>query len=90
MALGMPQIAGSLAALGRSVHCLTKEFAMNENRKTKADAGAKLPENTATACSEFDDVEHVLEHISSPYRWEILALSRSKPDKPGKSECIRE
>jgi hypothetical protein len=90
MELGMQQIAGGLAALGRSVYRLIKEFAMKGNRKAKADAAAQLPENTATACSECDDVEHVLEHISSPYRWEILEQLRTKPDKPGLAECIRE
>jgi len=31
----------------------------------------------------FEDVEQVLEHVTSPYRWEILDVPVYEPDKSG-------
>ena len=64
---------------------------MNNKLKNKTGSGSRVPEKSAPVSPpesvNSDDVEKVLEHISSPYRWELLEVPevRTKTSVPKKA-----
>jgi hypothetical protein len=56
---------------------------MQATRRNQIDSGRELPKKTAVPpparSVQSDDVERVLEHISSPYRWELLEVPAAPP-----------
>jgi len=56
---------------------------MEKKREKQTGKGKRLPENAAPVCPpesvQADDVERVLEHVSSPFRWELLEVPVVKP-----------
>lgn len=61
---------------------------MTDNRKKQIGRGSELPKKTAPLTPAGSaDVERVLEHVSSPYRWEVLEVSetQTKVSVPKKS-----
>ena len=56
---------------------------MQDTRKNKTGSGRELPKKstliTPAASVQSDDVERVLEHVSSPYRWELLEVPETQP-----------
>lgn len=64
---------------------------MEKSHKKQTGSGSQLPKKTTLASpaepAHSDDVERVLEHISSPFRWELLEIPPAQPEMPvpGKS-----
>jgi len=64
---------------------------MQATRKNKIGSGSELPKKPAplppAGAVLPDDVEKVLEHVSSPYRWELLEVpeTQKKSGVPKKS-----
>lgn len=46
-----------------------------KDRKPSPGASPAIPAES----SKSDDVERVLEHVSSPYRWELLETQQAQP-----------
>jgi len=55
---------------------------MTDTRKKQIGRGSELPKKTApltpVGSVQSDDVEKVLEHVSSPYRWELLEVPETQ------------
>lgn len=67
VALGLPELINYLGILN-----------MSKIRKSHADDQADFPGASTAAAVNYEEVEQVLEHISSPYRWEILEVPLAK------------
>lgn len=56
---------------------------MEKTHKNQTSKGHVLPRNpvltTPAGLNHSDDVERVLEHISSPFRWELLEVPPVQP-----------
>lgn len=89
-------MAHRLAEARSSVTVLAKNFSdvsersigMSPDRKNQSKKSSPLPlplSNTRLSPAETahsDDVENVLEHVSSPYRWELLEIPPVQPSIP--------
>ena len=89
MVLRLPDASGSMVALT----CTSRWYA---SRRIKLEKEIKyhvvknrhfkvLPEAPDTATRSME-VEQVLEHISSPFRWELLEIPDAKPKKLGPAQ----
>jgi hypothetical protein len=62
---------------------------MQATSKKQIGSGRGLPKKTAVpppaGYVQSDDVERVLEHVSSPYRWELLEV----PETPPKADVAK-
>lgn len=58
---------------------------MQATRKKQIGSGRELPKKSGLPSPaesvQSDDVERVLEHVSSPYRWELLEVPGTQPKK---------
>lgn len=56
---------------------------MQATRKNKVGSGSEVPKKSSplppAGAVLPDDVEKVLEHVSSPYRWELLEVPEAQP-----------
>lgn len=56
---------------------------MEKKAKNQTGKDSKLPKKTALVSPaetvHSDDVEKVLEHVSSPFRWELLEVPAAQP-----------
>ena len=56
-----------------------------KNQSKKSSPLSLSLDNTRVSPAEaahFDDVENALEHVSSPYRWELLEIPPVQPSIP--------
>lgn len=81
----LSQAKGCLAALNDLSDRLWKRSIGMKNEQNNL-AGKKIPQKTVsplhTIPAHCEDVESVLEHISSPYRWEVLDVPVVEKNTP--------
>jgi hypothetical protein len=70
---------------------------MQDTRTKQIGSGRELPKKSTlpnpAGSVQSDDVERVLEHVSSPYRWELLEvpeaqLKKSVPKKSAHQKSV--
>jgi len=54
---------------------------MTKTRKSKTGSDVKIVQVSAPYTAMFEDVEQVLEHVTSPFRWEILDVPLDEQKK---------
>lgn len=86
MARELSEVEGNLAALSNFFSGLiSRSSGMEKIHHKKAGKCAGMPKKTALTPAEqvhSDEVERVLEHVSSPYRWELLEIPATRPKTP--------
>jgi hypothetical protein len=85
----LPEARSSVAVLDKNFSDVSnRSIGMSPGRKNQSKKSSPLPLPLSNArlspaeTAHSDDVENVLEHVSSPYRWELLEIPPVQPSIP--------